>query len=72
MAKILFFARAINFKCTFPHNNVWLKRNSICIYTPHNEVEGNILESPWLSVLACVRGHNFVRSFSPTVLYVLL
>ena len=37
-------------------------------YTLHNEVEG----SPWLSVSPYVRRHNFVRSFSPTVLHILL
>ena len=39
-------------------------------------MEGSILESPWLSVHLSVRlsirGHNFVWSFSPTVLHVLL
>ena len=45
-------------------------------YTRYNEVEGGILELPWLSVRLSVhppvRGHNFVQSFSPTVLHVLL
>ena len=29
-------------------------------------MEGDILESPWLSFRLSVRGHNFVRSFSPS------
>ena len=45
-------------------------------YTPHNEVEGGILESPWLyvclSVCPSVCGHIFVGSCSPTVLHILL
>ena len=43
-----------------------------CYYTPHNEVEGGILEWPWLSIRLSVRKHNFFWSFSPTVLQVLL
>ena len=35
-------------------------------------MEGGILELPWQSFRLSVRGHNFVQSFSPTVLHILL
>ena len=35
-------------------------------------MEGGILELPWLSVRLSVSGHNFVQSFSPTILHILL
>ena len=71
MQKVVLFKESRPAHANWTNPYVLLKLPSY--YTPStHEAEGGILESPWLSIRPSVHGHNFVPSFSPTVLHVLL